>query len=301
MGAGDRAAEQARRAAERAARLRRELEQAERVERAWAAGAAGEEQVAAALDSLRPEGWYVLHDVHWPGRPRANLDHVLVGPGGIIVIDAKNWAGDVRIRNGVLRQNGYSRERSAAGVLEQCAAVAALLEPQHRRLVQAWLCMAGQPGMRRTAAMGVEVVGLDALCNAVRSLTTVLDPAVVHIIGQYLENLLTGTSSPPLLTTQRFPAPRMGFEPAAGPTAALAQRRGRVSRDPSDDPQARPRPLTRGRPGRKPGIGCFGVLLRLALVIFALGFFLNFLTQNERPTEEVPAPTTPLTQSLPSP
>ncbi|MFD5276932.1 nuclease-related domain-containing protein [Pseudarthrobacter sp. NPDC058362] len=299
MGAGDRAAEQARRASERAARLRRELEQAERAERAWAAGAAGEARVAEILDSLRPDGWYALHDVHWPGRPKANLDHVLVGPGGIIVIDAKNWAGDVAVRNGVLRQNGYSRERSAAGALEQCAVIAAVLEPQHRRLVQGWLCMVGQPTMPRTTTSGVEVLGLDSLGSALRSLPTVLDPATVSLISQYLANLLTGASSPALMTTQRFPASRRDFLPTSGPAAALAQRRRQMTRDPADDPQTRSRPGSRRRRSRKRDIGCFGALFRLALFIFVLGVFLTFLPQHESRTPGVPTQAPTLTQPAP--
>lgn len=301
MGAGDRAAEQARRASERAARLRRELEQAERAERAWAAGAAGEARVAEILDSLRPDGWYALHDVHWPGRPKANLDHVLVGPGGIIVIDAKNWAGDVTIRNGILRQNGFSRERSAAGALEQCAVIAAVLEPQHRRLVQGWLCMVGQPAMPRMTVAGVEMVGLGSLGVALRSLPPVLDLATVGLISQHLASLLTGASSPPLLTTRRFPAAGRDSEPALGPAAALAQRRGRVTRDPADDPRTRRRPPTRGRTGRKRRTGCFAVLFRLAMVIFALGIFLSLLPQDERPSRQQPNPPTTFTQPASSP
>lgn len=301
MGAGDRAAEQARRAAERAARLRRELAHAERAERAWNAGAAGEEQVAAVLDSLRSEGWFVLHDVHWPGRPKANLDHVLVGPGGIIVIDAKNWSGDVAVRNGVLRQGGYSRERSAAGALEQCAAVAALLEPQHRALVQGWLCMVAQPEMPRAAIMGVTLVGLAGLRDAMRALRPVLDPATVDVVGAYLANLLTGASSPPLLTTQRFQATSGVSDLQSGPAAALFQRQRRATRDPADDPQTRRRPVTRRRTGRKRGTGCFGVLLRLALIIFALGVVLTFLPQNTGPTHEAPMQDPTPTQLRPSP
>jgi nucleoside-diphosphate-sugar epimerase len=126
MAAGDRAAEQSRLAAERVRRLRRQLEQAERNARAWAMGSAGESLVEEEVQQLTSRGWLVLHDVHWPGRPKANLDHVLVGPGGVLVIDAKNWTGKVDLRDGVLRQNGYRRDREVAGVLQQSAALSAL-------------------------------------------------------------------------------------------------------------------------------------------------------------------------------
>lgn len=45
-------------------------------------GASGEAATGVALDELATEGWFALHDVAWPGRPRANIDHVVVGPGG---------------------------------------------------------------------------------------------------------------------------------------------------------------------------------------------------------------------------
>jgi hypothetical protein len=173
--AGEGASEQARLAGERVAKLRQQLEQAERAERAWAKGAAGEARVGQVLDELSSKGWLALHDVHWPGRPKANLDHILVGPGGIIVIDAKNWSGDVQVRNGVLRQNGYSRDREVTSVADQGAAVAALLDPQHRRLVQAWLCLVDQPDVDSVSGSGVRIQGLSTLGRSVEAMPGVLD------------------------------------------------------------------------------------------------------------------------------
>ncbi|WP_407923750.1 nuclease-related domain-containing protein [Arthrobacter cheniae] len=34
------------------------------------------------MRQLELQGWRMLHDVHWPGRPKANIDHIAVGPGG---------------------------------------------------------------------------------------------------------------------------------------------------------------------------------------------------------------------------
>ena len=106
----------------------------------------GSAATAAELSQLTLHGWFLLHDVHWPGRPLANLDHVLVGPGGVVVVDAKNWSGHVEVRAGVLTQNGYSRNPAVDGALGQAAAVAALLEAPHRHLVRSIICLTGQPG-----------------------------------------------------------------------------------------------------------------------------------------------------------
>ena len=61
----------------------------------WAAGAAGERRTAEALHGVEREGWAVLHDVRLRGR-RWNLDHVLVGPGGVVVVETKQWRTPVR-------------------------------------------------------------------------------------------------------------------------------------------------------------------------------------------------------------
>jgi hypothetical protein len=64
--------------------------------KAWAIGAAGEEMVAKALATLT--GVQVLHDRRVP-KDRRNLDHLVVGPAGVFVVDAKNHSGTVRIQN----------------------------------------------------------------------------------------------------------------------------------------------------------------------------------------------------------
>lgn len=300
MGAGDGAAEQARIAAERAAKLRRQLDYAERAERAWAAGAAGEARVGAMLETLQSQGWMALHDVHWPGRPKANLDHVLVGPGGVIVIDAKNWSGDIHLRNGVLRQNGYSREREVAGVVEQCSAVAALLEPQHRRYVQAWLCMVGQPDLQGSTASGARVQGIDTLCHAIGAVPAVLDASAVEAIHEHLTNLLAGTSSPPLLTSGNVPTGPSDFMHDSGPAISLARRR--AARDPSDDPRTIRHPVSsRPTSARRKKPSCLGLLFRVALIIFALGVLSNVLSQLSPQPQRAPIPTPAVVSTLPVP
>lgn len=300
MGAGGGAAEQARIAAERAAKLRRQLDYAERSERAWAAGAAGEARVAVILETLQSQGWMILHDVHWPGRPKANLDHVLIGPGGVIVVDAKNWSGDVQLRNGVLRQNGYSREREVGGVLQQGAAVAALLEPQHRRYVQAWLCMVGQPVLQGATASGARIQGVDTLHNAVAALPPVLDSNTIGAIHHHLTNLLAGSSSPSLLTTGNVPTGPADFAHSPGPAASLAQ--WRTARDPANDPRTvRPPVTTRNRTGSRKKLGCLGVFFRLALIIFALGVLLNVLPHLSPQPPRTPVPAPAIVSTLPAP
>jgi hypothetical protein len=51
------------------------------------ADTAAAEETARALVAL-PADWTVLHHVRWPGRAGAEIDHVVVGPGGAFVIDS---------------------------------------------------------------------------------------------------------------------------------------------------------------------------------------------------------------------
>jgi hypothetical protein len=54
----------------------------------WLRGAAGEVATAAILDGLNSRRWVVLHDLRIP-RSRANIDHLVIGPTGVWVVDTK--------------------------------------------------------------------------------------------------------------------------------------------------------------------------------------------------------------------
>src|SRR5688500_611754 len=101
-------------ARERAERTREKAERLERGGDSWERGAEGESATARVLAALPPD-WVVLHDLRWPGRRFANIDHLVIGPGGVFVVDSKNWTGRVAVDGGVLRQNGRSREKAVAG------------------------------------------------------------------------------------------------------------------------------------------------------------------------------------------
>ena len=64
--------------------------------RAWAQGAAGEAKLAAALVGV--PNLMVLHDRRVP-KTRGNIDHLLIAPAGIFVVDAKNYRGRIEVRN----------------------------------------------------------------------------------------------------------------------------------------------------------------------------------------------------------
>lgn len=64
--------------------------------RAWDLGAHGEEVFATSLDRLADAGLYFLHDRRIPAT-RANIDHIVIAPSGVYVIDAKNYTGRAQL------------------------------------------------------------------------------------------------------------------------------------------------------------------------------------------------------------
>ena len=110
-----------------AAKRREKARRLNKVADAYERGAAGEEHTSRALAMLPASGWFTLHDARWPGKRFANIDHVVVGPGGVFVIDSKAWTGRIEVRDGMLRQNGYRREPAVAAAAEAAMAVAAQL------------------------------------------------------------------------------------------------------------------------------------------------------------------------------
>jgi hypothetical protein len=98
---------------------------------AWRTGATGEERVGAALDKIAGERFRVLHDRRIGGT-RANIDHIVVSPAGVWVIDTKRYKGRPRLRveGGVFRPRTEKliiggRDKSALvdGVIKQARLV----------------------------------------------------------------------------------------------------------------------------------------------------------------------------------
>jgi hypothetical protein len=97
---------------------------------AWAYGANGERALGKLLDPLREEGMAVLHDRRIPGT-KANIDHLVVAPWGVFVVDAKNYKGRVerRDRGGFfstdyrLYVGGRDKTALVAGMAKQVKAV----------------------------------------------------------------------------------------------------------------------------------------------------------------------------------
>jgi hypothetical protein len=94
---------------------------------AWRRGAAGERRTARLLDRLAPDGFVVFHDLALPGSP-ANVDHLVIGPTGVFVIDSKQWTGTVHQgSDGLVWHNHYPLDRVLETVRWEAQVVGQLL------------------------------------------------------------------------------------------------------------------------------------------------------------------------------
>jgi Nuclease-related domain len=78
---------------------------------AWRHGAEGERRTARLLAPLERRGYQVFHDLAVPGSA-ANVDHLVVGPTGVFVIDAKRYRGQLRYLGGHLWHGGRTLDRT---------------------------------------------------------------------------------------------------------------------------------------------------------------------------------------------
>jgi Nuclease-related domain len=95
--------------------------------RTWQRGATGERHTARLLRRLARDGFVVFHDLAVPGSP-ANVDHLVIGPSGVFVIDSKQWTGQVhQSADGLAWHNHYRLDRTLDTVRWEAQAIGRLL------------------------------------------------------------------------------------------------------------------------------------------------------------------------------
>lgn len=117
--------------------------------RAWSVGAEGERMLSGMLASVAGESLRVLNDRRIP-RTKANIDHLVVCPSGVFVVDAKRYrnarpellveGGLFRPRTELLYVGGRDRTALVDGMRKQVDLVRAALADQPEVPVQGVLC-----------------------------------------------------------------------------------------------------------------------------------------------------------------
>ncbi|HMT88294.1 MAG TPA: nuclease-related domain-containing protein [Dermatophilaceae bacterium] len=272
----------------------------------WLAGAEGERRVAAALAVLPAAEWQTLHDrLLLPGVTAWNLDHVVVGPAGVFLVDAKNWTGEVRVHDGNLvkrmadpdhpdRPDGVLR--SLHRELDKVAWMAQRMgERLHLRVVPV-LALAGErateigePVVVRTVC----VVSVDRLASWLQSCPHYYGPAHVGPLATRLMTEFPSTTTDPELLAaigKDLLAAGHGPRGIVTPTTRYAVRppaAGTRGRAPAGGAPRDRGPAGRGTTGRSPVVrtrsqseakGCLRGLVTLVLVTVGMVLLWAVLT-----------------------
>ncbi|HET7519752.1 MAG TPA: nuclease-related domain-containing protein [Actinomycetes bacterium] len=142
---------------------------------AWRRGAAGERRTARLLGPLERQGWVVLHDLAVPGS-RANLDHLVIGPGGVFVVDSKHYRGRLQLDPSGRLWHGRYPSPPPCGRCPSRPTEPPRSWPTPKSWCRSWPSMAPRSPGARSWSRGVPVVSARRLPNMLGALPGVLGP-----------------------------------------------------------------------------------------------------------------------------
>ena len=181
----------------------------------WYAGAQGEIHVGQELATLSSE-WQVFHSI--PAGRTADIDHLLIGPPGIFVINTKCHRGS-RVRVGTHavwinggQENGYQRS-----LLNRTAHVRALLEPRFdlQDAIRPLLVFVDAASLAPSGPQEVDAVTSAALVSFLSRQPARISAGLVHAIAQVVSRPETW-SRPRSVLDEPDPTPRfLSLSPAA--------------------------------------------------------------------------------------
>ena len=159
---------------------------------AFAKGADGEVAVAKVLDGIADHGWTALHDRLLPRGPQ--LDHLVVGPGGVLTVDAKRYSGKlIARRDGTIRIAGRNQSALLRQANKQSTAITDHLARHGVAGASSTpvLCFVGTQLPKRHLVIGdVHIVTRRGLKRLLTSAPPVLDEATVARVARLLDDTL---------------------------------------------------------------------------------------------------------------
>jgi superfamily I DNA/RNA helicase len=177
-----------------------------------------EASVGSRLVALEQLGWRVMADRRWAGSKRANVDFLLVGPGGVAVVDVKAWRA-LQVANGSIYCDEECRDDQAETLLRLKQRVQEALVPLGMTGQAVWpvLVFAGRDVTAE--AQGVHLIGELNIGTWMARRGLRLNDSQVQQVGDLLD--------------AEFPA----YDTPGAPPQRPALRRSLVMRRPVDQPQ----------------------------------------------------------------
>jgi len=154
---------------------------------AWRTGALGEERTGELLRPLEAQGFRVIHDRLIP-RSQANIDHIVVGPPGVFIVETKNYGGKLRVRHGEVWVAGRRKTEIVDQAKREAAAVAIVVSPVP---VTPLLCIhRADLSWFKMEADGVRIVAPREMVKLLRKAPNQLTPDEVTRLAAQIEKSL---------------------------------------------------------------------------------------------------------------
>ena len=222
MAAGETVAREAARRRDLADELARRAGIATQMARTFDEAARSQNRLAQTLIELEPLGYTLLTERRWPGSQRGVVDLVLVGPGGVVIVDATTWRG-VTLRDGRLY-------RGLDEVTDEVAGLADLVYTTQRALAEIGLA-AGEVraiaafthrGIVRTDIYGVSLLSEAATVTEIARLGNRLTQQQIARVRGVVDALFPALSSSPVEVDASTRPPVTASEIAAAGLPGLA-------------------------------------------------------------------------------
>lgn len=222
MAAGDSAAREAARQRELADEHARRAGIARQIAHGFEVAARSEQRLARALIELEPLGYTLLEDRKRPGSARGNVDLVLVGPGGVVLIDAKAWR-EVTIADGRV----WRGDDDATDEIERLADLLHLTQSELAEVglapgeVHGVVAFTGHE-LPRSELFGLTLLGDAAAVSEIAQLGSRLSATRVAEVRDALEHLFPPmTTGPVTVPVASVPEPVLPLDATAPPSAEV--------------------------------------------------------------------------------
>jgi hypothetical protein len=155
---------------------------------AWRRGAHGERRTARLLAPLERHGFQVFHDLAIPGSA-ANVDHLVVGPTGVFVIDSKRYRGHLNYSAGRLWHGRRPLDRTLETLWWEATQVAETLGfgPDLHIYPVLYVHVARLPWQRELLVNGIPVLGAGTLRPALHTTRQALSPEQVELVTAHVQ------------------------------------------------------------------------------------------------------------------
>lgn len=164
-----------------------------RLHRAYQKGIEGEKQVTQVLSSTLSDDYFLINDVQLVAGKRGNIDHIVLGPTGIFVLETKNHRGKIICYEDSwtgIGQNPFTQARWNASTVYKVIKASGILasKPPWIKAVAVFANKKVELD-RRKAPSNPKVLKIDELTNYITQETRCLSAQEIELMSKEILNV----------------------------------------------------------------------------------------------------------------